>query len=242
MKWNEGVKFYLIVIRVGLVNWTLVVCHWVVKSRDVCRKCVLVGELATSEGYCGSSNGVATSTLVDISGIPIGDRWVELWTRFNSTTLQLKKNEFLFLFFFLREVSVFFKFYFLGPGNFSSFVSYFKDNFTIHDIENYKWHLIIIYWPKWTSNRKPNWGSQTCHTGLCISSASKCSGFLWHICQTVNKSKWFLNDIKRLIFIKIKLSLLMCSSNCVSCLTGSYTYVTFVNNCQDASCSFHSEN
>lgn len=67
-------KFYLIVIRVGLVNWTLVVCHGVVKSRDVCRKCVLVGELATSEGYCGSSNGVATSTLIDVRGIPIGDR------------------------------------------------------------------------------------------------------------------------------------------------------------------------
>lgn len=191
-------KFYLIVIRVGLVNWTLVVCHGVVKSRDVCRKCVLVGEFATSEGYCGSSRGVATSTLVHVSCIPIRDRWVELWTRFNSTTLQLKKGMLiLYIYIFFWSGVVFFinfiLFFFIrGEGIF--LCSYFKDNFTVHDIKNYKWHLIMFHRPKWTSNRKPNWGSRMCHTGLCISSATKCSSFLWRICQTVNKSKCISNN------------------------------------------------
>lgn len=83
MKWNEGVKFYLIVIRVGLVNWILVVCYWVVKSCDVCRKCVFVGEFVISEGYCGSSNGVVIFILIYVCGILVGDCWVEFWIWFN---------------------------------------------------------------------------------------------------------------------------------------------------------------
>ena len=82
-----------VVIRVGLVNRTLVVGHWIVKGRDVSRKCIFVRELAARERNSGRRHYVTSARLVNIGRIPICYRWIELCTRFNSTTLQLHRKK-----------------------------------------------------------------------------------------------------------------------------------------------------